>query len=149
MSIDREAAIEVLLDGHGSLGFLMPPNSPWALDESVGCQMPAWCPAEDGDMEPQRAEARAILEEEGFDFNKTYVMTVESDAQVQARATFIQEQLRLIGVQSEFDLVETVAWRQQSFDGTWGDILPRNDTMPSGDPALGLAFYLQCNSANN
>ena len=149
MSIDREAAIEVLLDGHGSLGFLMPPNSPWALDESVGCQMPAWCPAEDGDMEAQRAEARAILEEEGFDFNKTYVMTVESDAQVQARATFIQEQLRLIGVQSEFDLVETVAWRQQSFDGTWGDILPRNDTMPSGDPALGLAFYLQCNSANN
>lgn len=149
MSIDREAAVDVLLDGHGSLGFLMAPNSPWALDEAVGCEVPAWCPPEDGDMEAQRAEARDILEEEGFDPDQRFVFTVESDAQVQARATFIQEQLRLIGLRTEFDLVETVAYREQTFEGTWGDILPRNDTMPSGDPALGLGFYLRCNSANN
>jgi ABC-type transport system substrate-binding protein len=149
MSIDREAAIQVLLDGHGSLGFLMPPSSPWALDESIGCQIPAWCPPANGDMEAQRAEAKQILEEEGFDFNKTFLFTVESDAQVQARATFIQEQLRLIGVKTDSNLVETVAWRQQSFDGSWGDILPRNDTMPSGDPAVGLGFYMRCSSVNN
>src|ERR671919_2668978 len=126
MSIDREAAIEVLLDGHGSLGFLMPPNSPWALDESVGCQMPAWCPAEDGDMEAQRAEARQILEEEGFDFNKTYVLTVESDAQVVERAVFLQEQLRLLGLRIEFDTVESVAYRDQQASGTWGDFMAAN-----------------------
>jgi ABC-type transport system substrate-binding protein len=100
-------------------------------------------------MEAQRAEARKILEEEGFPFDKTFVMTVESDEQVQARATFIQEQLRLIGVKTDFDLVETVAWREKAAQGTWGDILPRNDTMPSADPALGMGFYFRCNSANN
>jgi peptide/nickel transport system substrate-binding protein len=149
MSIDREAAIQVLLQGHGSLGFMMRPGDPWALDESVGCAIPAWCPPANGDMEAQRAEARKILEEEGFPFDKTFVMTVESDEQVQARATFIKEQLRLIGVKTDFDLVETVAWREKAAQGTWGDILPRNDTMPSADPALGMGFYFRCNSANN
>ena len=46
------------------------------------------------------AEARTILEEEGFDFDKTYVFTVESGQVRVARATFAQEQLRLIGLTS-------------------------------------------------
>jgi peptide/nickel transport system substrate-binding protein len=149
MGIDREAAIQVLLQGHGSLGFLMRPGSPWELDQATGCAIPAWCPPANGDMEAQRAEARQILEEEDFPFDKTFILTVESDEQVQARATFVQEQLRLIGVKTDFDLVETVAYREQTAQGTWGDILPRNDTMPSSDPALGMGFYSRCVSANN
>ena len=68
---------------------------------------------------------------------------------MQARATFFQEQLRLLGVQTDFDLVETVAYRKQTSEGSWGDILPRNDTMPSDDPALGMGHYFRCASPNN
>ena len=149
MTIDRETAIKVLMDGHASMGFLMAPNSPWAVDRADGCAIPAWCPPEDGDMDRQRAEAKAILEEEGFDFDQTYVFTVESDEQVRARAEYVQEQLRLIGIKTDFDMVETVAYRAQTADGSWGDILPRNDTMPSPDPALGLTYYMGCKSSNN
>ena len=74
---------------------------------------------------------------------------MENRQQVVARATFIQEQMRLLGINTDFDQVETLAFRQQPIDGTWGDILPRDDTMPSGDPALGLGFYFRCLSANN
>jgi ABC-type transport system substrate-binding protein len=147
MGMDRAAATQLLQDGHGSLGFIMPPGSQWELDESVGCAVPGWCQPQD--MEAQRAEARKILEEEGFDFNKTYLFTVESDAQVQARATFIQEQLRLLGINTESDLVETVAYRTQTTDGTWGDLLPRNDTMPADDPFLGMGHYFNSNSLSN
>ena len=149
MGLDRTAAIQILQEGHGSTGFLMPPGSPWELQEAQGCAVPGWCPPADGDMEAQRAEARRILEEEGFDFNKTYLFKVESDAQVQARATFIQEQLRLLGVKTEFDLVETVAYRQQTTSGTWGDFLPRNDTMPADDPTLGMSHYFHSGGATN
>jgi ABC-type transport system substrate-binding protein len=149
MGLDRNAASQILQEGHASTGFLMPPGSPWELDEAQGCAVPGWCPPADGDMEAQRAEARRILEEEGFDFNKTYLFTVESDAQVQARATFIQEQLRLLGIKTEFDLVETVAYRQQTTSGTWGDFLPRNDTMPADDPTLGMSHYFHSGSVNN
>jgi ABC-type transport system substrate-binding protein len=96
MAIDRAAAIQLLQEGHGSTGFIMPPGGAWELDEALGCEVPGWCVTDD--MESRRAEARQILEEEGFDFNKTYLFTVESDAQVVSRATFIQEQLRLIGM---------------------------------------------------
>jgi ABC-type transport system substrate-binding protein len=92
-------------------------------------------------MESRRAEARQILEEEGFDFNKTYLFTVESDAQVVSRATFIQEQLRLIGIQTDFDLVENIAYDNLLIDGTWGDLNPGNATMPQDDPFLGMGLY--------
>ena len=149
MGIDRDTGIRILQDGHGSTGFLMVPGSPWSLTQEQGCSVPGWCPPEDGDWDARRATARAILEEEGFDFDQSYTFTVESDAQVQARATFFQEQLRLLGIQTDFDLVETVAYRKQTSEGSWGDILPRNDTMPADDPALGMGYYFRCVSALN
>ena len=83
-------------------------------------------------MEARRAEARQILEEEGFDFDKTYILKVEGEGQVTARATFVQEQLRLLGIKTDFDSVETVAFRQPTVSGTWGDLLPRNHTRSPG-----------------
>ena len=98
-------------------------------------------------MEATRAEAKAIMEGEGFDFDKTYLFTVESDAQVQARATFLQEQLRLLGVKTDFDLVETVAYREQENSGTWGDLKPGNSTVSVDD--AGVAGFLRCDSTGN
>ena len=147
MGMDRGAAIKIIQQGFGSTGFIMPPGSPWSLDEATGCAVPGWCLADD--MKAQRAEAKQILEEEGFDFDKTYLFTVESDAQVVERATFMQEQLRLMGIKTEFDLVETVAYRQQTSDGTWGDFLPRNDTMPADDPFSGMNHYFGSGSLTN
>jgi ABC-type transport system substrate-binding protein len=147
MGLDRAAGIAVLQDGNASLGFPMPSGGAWQLDEERGCAVPGWCQPED--MEAQRAEARKILEEEGFDFDKTYLFTVESDAQVVGRATFMQEQLRLLDIKTDFDLVETVAYRVQEQGGTWGDFLPRNSTMSFDDPSAGLGAYTRCVSIEN
>jgi ABC-type transport system substrate-binding protein len=74
---------------------------------------------------------------------------VESDAQVQARATFVQEQLRLLDIKTDFDSVETVAYRNQEQGGTWGDFLPRNSTMAADDPSAGGGAYTRCSSTEN
>ena len=148
MSIDREAAITVLQDGYGATGFFgYAPGSPWNLSPEKGCAVPGWCVSED--MEATRAEARKILEEEGFDFDESYLFTVESDAQVQARATFLQEQLRLVGIKTDFDSVETIAYRQQDVNGTWGALKPGNSTVTADDPNAGVASYLRCDSTSN
>ena len=148
MGIDRQAGILVLQDGHGAAGgFGYAPGSPWELSMEQRCSVPGWCVSDD--MEATRAEAKAILEEEGFDFEKTYLFTVESDAQVQARATFLQEQLRLIGIKTDFDLVETIAYRTLESEGTWGDLKPGNDTVTADDPNAGVAAYLRCDSEGN
>ena len=89
MGFDKPTGIKVTLGGTGSVGLgLMPPGSPWAVSEEQGCNIPGWChPA---DMEAQRAAAIQILNEENFDFDKTYVLTVESDQQRVVRATYMQ-----------------------------------------------------------
>ena len=148
MAIDRNAAIQVLQDGHGAAGgFGYAPGSPWELSQEQLCSVPGWCVSDD--MDAVRAEAKGILEAEGFDFEKTYSFTVESDAQVQARSTFLQEQLRLIGIKTDFDLVETIAYREQEASGTWGDLKPGNSTVTAGDPNAGVAGFLRCDSAGN
>ena len=148
MGIDRNAAILVLQDGHGAAGgFGYAPGSPWELSTEQRCSVPGWCVSDD--MEAVRAEAKSILEGEGFDFEKTYSFTVESDAQVQARSTFLQEQLRLIGIKTDFDLVETIAYREQEASGTWGDLKPGNSTVTADDPNAGVAGFLRCDSSGN
>jgi peptide/nickel transport system substrate-binding protein len=146
MGIDREAAIQILQQGHGSLGFLFPPGSTWELSQEQGCAVPGWCQPDD--MESQRAKARQILEEEGFDFTKTYIMTVESEGQAVARSTFIQEQLRLLGINTDFDQVESVAYYQQTVDGTWGDFIVTTANLEYDDPA-GLGISFRCNAVRN
>ena len=148
MGIDRSAAISVLLQGHGSEGFIMPPGGPWDLTQEQGCAIPAWCEPEGG-VAAQRAEAISILEGEDFDFDKIFIFTVEDDEQVWARASFIGSQLSFLGIIIVFDIVEANAYRAKTADGTWGDILNRNDTMPADDPALGMGFYMRCVSPNN
>ena len=147
MGIDRNAAIQILQDGRGASGFIMPPGGAWELSQAEGCAVPGWCVSDD--MDSVRAEAKKILEEEGFDFNQEFLFTVESDEQVQARATFLQEQLRLLGIKTDFDLVETIAYRKMEATGEWGAFLPGNATMAADDPNAGMGRYIACESVGN
>ena len=149
MGFDRATGITVTLSGYGSEGLgLMPPGSPWALEEADACGVPGWC--QPADMEAQRAAAIQIMNEEGFDFDKTYVLTVESDAQRVNRATFMQEQLRLLGIKTDFDTVETIAYRKSRQAGDWGDFMGSTGGVAGvDDPFLGLGHYHRCASLYN
>ena len=149
MGFDRATGIKVTLQGYGSIGIgLMPPGSIWAISQEEACNIPGWCPI--ADMEAQRAEAIQILNEEGFDFDKTYVLTVESDAQRVNRATFMQEQLRLLGIKTDFDTVETIAYRKTRQAGDWGDFMASTGGVAGvDDPFIGLGFYHRCDSLYN
>ena len=149
MGFDNVAGIAVTLDGHGSYGLgLMPPGSPWALDQADACAIPGWC--EPADMDAQRAEAIQILNEENFDFDKVYILTVESDQQRVGRASFAQEQLRLLGIKTDFDQVETVAYERQTMTGGWGDFLGTTGGVSGvDDPFVGLSHYYSCPSLDN
>ena len=149
MGFDKVTGIKVTLSGYGSVGLgLMPPGSPWAVTEEQGCGVPGWCPP--ADMEAQRADAIQILNEEGFDFDKTYVLTVESDNQRVVRATYMQEQLRLLGIKTDFDVIETIAYRKSRQAGTWGDFMASTGGVSGvDDPYLGLGPTYRCESLFN
>ncbi len=147
MVIDRETGIRILQDGHGAAGFQMSPGSSQELDQTTGCAVPGWCPPEGGDWGRPPCRGQGHSGTGILPFDQT--LTVESNEPVQARATFFQAYQRSLGVQSDFDPVETVVYRKQTSEGSWGDILPRNDTMPADAPAPGMGNYFRCVSALN
>ena len=59
---------------------------------------------------------------------------MESDEQVVNRATFLQEQLRLMGVKTDFDLVETIAYRTLETTGEWERSSPATTRWPPTTP---------------
>ena len=149
MGIDRNAFIQKLQDGHGAVGgFGYAPGSPWEPPKEQLCSVPGWCVSED--MEATRAEARAILEEEGFDFERTYVVTVSSDDEKYfVPAALLQAQLRLLGVKTDFDTPRD--WRRPPLpvDYSWDDFRLTNTTVTADDPNAGVAAYLRCDSYFN
>ena len=141
MGIDRIAAIQVLEDGHGAVGgFGYAPGSPWELTQRQLCSVPGWCVSED--MKGTRTEAIAILEEEGFDFGKTYLFTLGYDPPAHDRATFLQEHLRLLGIETDFN-VPCDPFPRSGRCG-WDDFLPDNSFVASDDPNTGVSSLLQC-----
>ena len=146
MGIDRHAAIQVLAGGYGYEGGLgHVPGSPWELPREQRCSLPGWCVSDD--MEATRAEARAILEEEGFDFGKTYTFMVLSDKEVQTTADFFMEQLRMLGVKSDLDY-PCLIYRTCP-QSPFADFQIHYGYHPTDDPIAGAAMYLHCESPYN
>ena len=152
MSINRKAAVQKMQRGHAAIGgFGYAPGSPWELPRNERCSVPGWCVSED--MNATRAEARAILEEEGFDFDKPHLFTVEQDENVLVRAKFIIEQLGLIGIYADVDLIEHTGLPSghipRGSGPKWAHFMLRFDSIPDDELNAGAAMYLRCDSSYN
>ena len=151
MGIDRNAAVQTLLDGYGAVGgFGYPPGNPWELPQEQRCTVPGWCVSQD--MEDARAEARAILAAEGFDFDQSYLISVEANPWYTLHARVLIEQLRLLGMRIDIDLINRVGYRNGNpppEQGSWGDLLIHKDTVGFDELYLGPVVYLHCESIHN
>ena len=166
MAIDRKATIQNLEKGHGAVGgFGYAPGSSWELRQEQLCSVPGWCVA--GDMEAARAEARQILEEERFDFEKIHVLHVEGyvpgarynvtgPAPGNAGAAFLEEQLNLIGVKTEIpDIGRSIPGDPRPMDRFrryrvgWGHLLLESSRGSGDHSNAGVAPFLSCDSPSN
>ena len=142
MGIDRRAFIQHLGDGRifaGGFGYA--PGSPWELPRKQLCSVPGWCVSKD--METIRAEAKAILKDESFDFGGDYVIFPVDLELHGAVNLLIQEQLRLIGVETDFDVPSMF----RPINRTWyevGAFLTQVSTVPADDPNAGAESFLNC-----
>ena len=102
-------------------------------------------------MEAMRAVARAVLGEEGFDFEKTYLIFVVSDSGAENLATILQEQLRLLGIKTEFDRLRIVlpGYEPYQFKADFDVRHSYQSGILADDPNLGMGQYLRCDSRYN
>lgn len=106
LAFDRQAAVQVLAQGFGSIGTPIPPGT-WSMPLDELKQLPGYRQPKDADI----VEAKRLLAEagypEGFDDK---IVTRAGDTKYENIAIFSRDQLRKVGIRLELDLQERATW---------------------------------------
>ena len=106
-AIDRQAVIDLAMDGHGT------PLATSMLPSLSRFQVPELLDS----YQPDAAKAKQLLKEAGYE-NLSFSITVPSNHQPHIdTAQVIVEQLRAVGVNAELNLVEWATWLKESYQG--------------------------------
>ena len=113
LALDRRAFIAALNEGAGQIGgHLQPPDDGmWGLPPERLAAIPGYGP----DIEKNREDARAIMQQAGFGPDRRLRIRVSTRPQLVYRnpAAILVEQLREIHVDAQLDIVEGSHWLQR------------------------------------
>lgn len=106
-AIDRQAVIDLAVDGHGTpVGTsMLPAMNRYQVPELVDY------------YQPDAAKAKELLKEAGYE-NLSFTITVSSEHQTHVNtAQVLVEQLRAVGVDAKLNLVEWATWLKETYQG--------------------------------
>jgi len=110
LSLDRQAFIDILTEGQGTVGgsILPPPDGVWGMPPEALQTLPGYGP----DVQTNRAEARAIMQQLGYGPDKQLAVTMSTRNVEGYRdaAVIAISQLREIGIDAQLELIETANW---------------------------------------
>ena len=110
LSLDRQAFIDILTEGQGTVGgsILPPPDGVWGMPPDVLHGLPGYGP----DVQNNRAEARAIMQRLGYGPDKRLAVTLSTRNVEGYRdaAVIAISQLREIYIDAQLELIETANW---------------------------------------
>src|SRR5262249_42875343 len=110
LSLDRQAFIDILSDGRGSIGGAMmpPPAGAWGLAPEVLVTLPTY----GRDVAQNRAEARDIMKKLGYGPDKRLALTVTTRNVPGYRdsTVLLIDQLKEIYIDAVMDAVDTTQW---------------------------------------
>ena len=109
LSLDRQALIDIILQGHGDMGgaLLPPPEGVWGMPKDMLKSISGY-----GDVKKDRAEAQQIMKKLGYGPDKPLKIKVSTRnlATYRDPAVVLIDQLKSIYVQAELEPVESSAW---------------------------------------
>ncbi|MBI2906833.1 MAG: ABC transporter substrate-binding protein [Chloroflexi bacterium] len=116
LAFDRQAAIQTLVNGWGSLGTPLPPGA-WSPSADQLKQLPGYRQPKDADI----AEAKRLLAEAGYpDGFDAKVVSRAGSKEYENIAVFSVDQLKRIGIRLKLDVLErtaeTAVRRDKDFD---------------------------------
>lgn len=147
LAIDRYKAVEVLGEGAGEIGGYMPPWSNWSLPaaelaENIGTSDPAT-------VEARRERAKALLAEAGYAPGSLKLgwLTLDTPESL-LTPQFVQEQLRLIGVEIQLEVSDRATFTQRRDSGDF-QLITTSNAAGVLDPSIFYADYLTCGASSN
>jgi peptide/nickel transport system substrate-binding protein len=110
LSLDRQAFIDILTEGQGTVGgsMLPPPDGVWGMPPEVLQTLPGY----GTDMQNNRAEARAIMQRLGYGPDKRLaaILSTRNVEGYRDAAVIAISQLRDIYIDGQLELIETANW---------------------------------------
>jgi peptide/nickel transport system substrate-binding protein len=110
LAIDRQAYVDIIADGQGTIGGVMqpPPEGIWGMPPYAMRSLPGYDP----DVATSRAQARKIMEKLGYGPNKRLSVTVTTRniAAYRDVAVILIGQLKDIYIDAELNPVDTTQW---------------------------------------
>ncbi|MBI2906831.1 MAG: ABC transporter substrate-binding protein [Chloroflexi bacterium] len=106
LAMDRQAAIQVLVQGFGSLATALPSGA-WSMPLEELNKLPGYRQPKDADL----AEARRLLAEAGYASGfDDKVLVRAGDKKYESVALFAADQLRRVGIRLQLDVQEAATW---------------------------------------
>ncbi|MGD9615994.1 MAG: ABC transporter substrate-binding protein [Alphaproteobacteria bacterium] len=110
LTVNRRAFVETLTQGRGDIGgtMLPPPEGIWGMPSELARQLPGYDP----DVEKNRAEARKLMEKNGYGPNNRLALKVSTRniAPYRDPAVLLIDQLKQIYIDAELEPVDSPAW---------------------------------------
>lgn len=144
LAIDRQASIQVVSDGEGSVGGCMPPTGAWALAAEELARIPGYGP----DIEVNRARARQLLAEAGFPDGLKTTMLVRRVTPSERLAVFLKDQLSKVGIEATLDVQETAS-AYDTLNRRAYDTAPWETAFAVADPDSVFSEFFVCKAARN
>lgn len=110
LALDRQAFINIIGDGEGSVGGAMmpPPAGSWGMPPDILYQLPGYGP----DVEKNRTEARAIMQKHGYGPNNrlSLAVTTRNTPAYRDPAVLLIDQLKEIYIDATLNTIDTAQW---------------------------------------
>jgi peptide/nickel transport system substrate-binding protein len=108
LGLDRQAFIDILVEGQGEIGGVMqpPPDGLWGMPPEMLVTLPGYDP----DVAKNRAESRRIMEKLGYGPDKRLAVTVSTRTFATSAAVILIGQLKEIYIDGQLEAVETANW---------------------------------------
>jgi peptide/nickel transport system substrate-binding protein len=148
LTIDRKAFIDIIGEGQGDIGGTMQPQPEgfWGMPREMLETLPIYRP----DVEKNRAEARAIMQQLGYGPDKHLSVKVSARnlAHYREPASLLIDQLQSIWIDGELELIETANWIPKL---TRKDFMIALSTMGRAvdEPDTNFYYNYSCSSQRN
>jgi peptide/nickel transport system substrate-binding protein len=109
LKIDRQAFVDIIADGQGTIGAVMqpPPEGIWGMPPYAMRNLPGYDP----DVAASRTQARQIMEKLGYGPNKRLAVTVTTrNVQAYRDAAVLISQLKEIYIDADLNPIDTTQW---------------------------------------
>jgi peptide/nickel transport system substrate-binding protein len=110
LALDRQAFINIIGDGEGSLGGAMmpPPAGSWGMPPEVLGQLPGYGP----DLKKNRDEAREIMKKHGYGPDKRLpiAVTTRNTPAYRDPAVLLIDQLKEVYIDATLNAIDTAQW---------------------------------------